>query len=192
MYGPVGVAFGIIWFGWAVSWLLAARWASAAANRPPLRAEATYRLLTVLGAALMIVQFTPILLGTLFWDVPMPVGWLLWFIACAGLAFTWWARVHLGTLWSGRVTRKGDHRIVDSGPYGLVRHPIYTGLLTAIYAGLLVSPGPFNAIGAVVLTVAFVTKARLEEQFLTDELGAEAYQGYRRRVPMLVPFLPVG
>ena len=99
---------------------------------------------------------------------------------------------HLGTLWSARVTSKADHRIVDTGPYGIVRHPIYTGILIAIYAGLLTMPGLLNIAGGAVLTVAFVIKARLEERFLSDELGAEAYGEYRSRVPMLVPFWPRG
>jgi protein-S-isoprenylcysteine O-methyltransferase Ste14 len=89
------------------------------------------------------------------------------------------------------VTRKDDHRIVDTGPYGLVRHPIYTGILLALYATTLAFPGPFNVAGSVLMTIAFVIKARLEERFLSEELGAEAYAAYRRRVPMLVPFWPV-
>jgi protein-S-isoprenylcysteine O-methyltransferase Ste14 len=190
MYGPVGIAFGILWLAWAASWIAAARWASKAAQRPALREETAYRVMTVAGGALMIIQFLPPMLPTLFWRGPMTLSWLLWVLACGGLGFTWWARIHLGTLWSGRVTRKDDHRIIDTGPYGIVRHPIYTGILTALYAGLLVDAGPINVLGVVVLTIAFVIKARLEERFLMQELGAEAYEGYRRRVPMLVPFWP--
>ena len=51
----------------------------------------------------------------------------------AGILFAWWVRIHLGRLWSGAITRKEGHRVVDSGPYGLVRHPIYTGLLAATF-----------------------------------------------------------
>jgi protein-S-isoprenylcysteine O-methyltransferase Ste14 len=48
---------------------------------------------------------------------------------------TWWARIHLGRFWSNAITRKEDHRVIDTGPYGLVRHhPIYTGLIGAILA----------------------------------------------------------
>ena len=116
---------------------------------------------------------------------------MLWIVALAGLAFTWWARIHLGTLWSGNVTRKPDHHIVDTGPYGLVRHPIYTGLLVALYATALDRGSVLAIAGAAVLTLAFAIKARLEERFLGAELGAETYGGYRRRVPMLVPFWPM-
>jgi protein-S-isoprenylcysteine O-methyltransferase Ste14 len=89
------------------------------------------------------------------------------------------------------VTRKADHRIVETGPYGLVRHPIYTGILLSFYASLLLRPGWLGLAAAVVMTFSFVVKLRLEERFLSAELGVEAYAAYRKRVPMLVPFSPV-
>ncbi len=187
----VGIAFGAMWLLWLISWWAAALWASRPAKRPPLRAEAIYRVLTIAGAALMFVQVRDRETWHLLWYNPIWLDWLLLAVAVGGIAFAWWARLHLGTLWSARVTRKEDHRIVDTGPYGLVRHPIYTGILTALYATVLAFPGPFNIAGAAVLTVAFVIKARLEEQFLKTELGAEAYEAYQRRMPMLVPFWPM-
>ena len=53
----------------------------------------------------------------------------LFIVVLLGLGFTWWARIHLGRLWSSSVTRKAVHRVVDTGPYGIVRHPIYTGII---------------------------------------------------------------
>jgi protein-S-isoprenylcysteine O-methyltransferase Ste14 len=184
------IAFAILWGAWLVSWAVAALWASKPQARPPQRDERFYWLLTLAGAVLLTLNFRT---GRqeLAWSNPDWIEWVLVAIAAAGLAFTWWARIHLGTLWSGRVTRKADHRVVDTGPYGLVRHPIYTGILVAIYASALLRIGVFGIAGAAVLTLSFVIKARLEERFLMQELGAEAYEGYRRRVPMLVPFWPV-
>ena len=187
----VGISFGVLWLGWIISWLVAALWASRAAKRPALREEATYRVMTIAGGALMFVQFRGPNRPDLFWLPEAWVQWVLLVVALGGIAFAWWARIHLGTLWSGRVTRKDDHRIVDTGPYGIVRHPIYTGLLAALYATVLAFPGPFNTAGVAILTVAFVIKYRLEERFLMQELGAEAYQEYRQRVPALVPFWPM-
>lgn len=186
----VGIAFGVLWVGWMVSWWVAALWASKAAKRPALREEAAYRVMTIAGAVLMFIQFRGPNRPDLFWLPPVWLDWVLLIVALGGIAFAWWARIYLGTLWSGRVTRKDDHHIVDTGPYGVVRHPIYTGILAALYATVLAFPGPFNAAGAAILTVAFVIKYRLEERFLMQELGAEAYEGYRRRVPALVPFWP--
>ena len=184
------LAFAILWFAWIVSWTVGALWASKPAKRPPEKDERFYWVLTAAGAVLMFLNFRS---GgvQMVWTSPDWVEWLLVAVAALGLAFTWWARVHLGTLWSGRVTRKADHHIVDTGPYGIVRHPIYTGILVAIYATVLLRPGVLGIAGAALLTASFVVKLRLEERFLMQELGAEAYEGYRRRVPMLVPFWPM-
>jgi protein-S-isoprenylcysteine O-methyltransferase Ste14 len=169
---------------------MGALWASKPANRPPRKDERFYWLLTVAGAVLLALNYRTGRLS-LEWTNPDWMEWVLVVVAALGLAFTWWARIHLGTLWSGRVTRKADHRIIDTGPYRYVRHPIYTGILVAIWASALVRPGPLGIAGAALLTVSFVIKLRLEERFLMQELGAAAYEGYRRRVPMLVPFWPV-
>jgi protein-S-isoprenylcysteine O-methyltransferase Ste14 len=116
--------------------------------------------------------------------------WVLVAIAVAGFAFTWWARFHLGRLWSSSVSRKADHRIVDTGPYGIVRHPIYTGIIVAS-AATAAQRGTAPAwLGMALMTLGWYIKARLEERFLRDELGADAYDAYARRVPMLVPCVP--
>ena len=112
-------------------------------------------------------------------------------LTLAGISFTWWARIHLGRFWSNAITRKEGHRVIDTGPYGLVRHPIYTGLIAAILA-TGVGVGTVTAmLGAVLISLGMALKARMEEGFLTKELGADAYGRYCRRVPMLVPLLPV-
>jgi protein-S-isoprenylcysteine O-methyltransferase Ste14 len=183
------LAFAVLWVGWMVSWGVAALWASKPAKRPPEAEERLYWGLTLLGAVLLSLNFST-WRAEMVWMAPTWVEWTLFTIAAAGLAFTWWARIHLGTLWSGRVTRKADHRIIDTGPYGIVRHPIYTGILAAIFATALLRPGFLGIAGAAILAWSFVIKARLEERFLMQELGAEAYSRYRQRVPMLVPFWP--
>jgi protein-S-isoprenylcysteine O-methyltransferase Ste14 len=108
-------------------------------------------------------------------------------VVLAGLLFTWWARVHLGRLWSSSVTRKADHHVVDTGPYGIVRHPIYTGIILASLATAGMRGTALAWLGAGVMTTGWVIKARLEEEFLRDQLGTETYGEYARRVPMLVP-----
>jgi protein-S-isoprenylcysteine O-methyltransferase Ste14 len=93
-------------------------------------------------------------------------------------------------MWSARITRKTDHKVVDSGPYALVRHPIYTGLLLALLATAAAKGTMLGVAGFLILLIGIWVKARLEERWLTEELGADAYGNYRRRVPMLVPFWP--
>jgi protein-S-isoprenylcysteine O-methyltransferase Ste14 len=112
-------------------------------------------------------------------------------LVAAGLLFTWAARLHLGPLWSSTSAPTEDHRIVDSGPYGVVRHPVYAGLLLAVIA-TAVERGRIEAIaGALVLIAGVSLRAKLEERFLRRDLGDDAYTSYRRRVPMLLPFTKI-
>jgi hypothetical protein len=104
-------------------------------------------------------------------------------VAALGLTFTWWARFYLGRLWSSSVTRKADHHVVDTGPYAIVRHPIYTGIIAALYATALLKASPLGIAGVILMTYGFWLTAKLEERFLSEQLGVEAYGAYRRKVP---------
>jgi len=106
------------------------------------------------------------------------------------MAFAWWGRIYLGRLWSNGITRKENHRVVDTGPYGLVRHPIYTGQIFAILTTGIAVATVTSLLGAALIALGLWQKARLEERFLTAELGEQSYGAYCRRVPMLIPFLP--
>lgn len=202
---PLGANYGV-WIAWIVSWELAALWSSQAKATPGLNAQSSFRLFTSIGFLLLLltppwpwalggwkkIYAQPLLktLTTPLWSTPETLGWVLAGVALVGFLFCWWARVHLGKLWSSAITLKSDHRIVDSGPYGLVRHPIYTGILTMGWAMALDKATPLALVAAVSLCVGYWMKSRMEEGFLSNELGAEAYDAYRKRVPMLVPFLP--
>jgi len=80
--------------------------------------------------------------------------------------------------------------VVDRGPYGIVRHPIYTGILLSVFATAAVKGTVLGLAGAAIITLGIWMKARLEERWLREQLGADAYDSYRRRVPMLLPFGP--
>jgi protein-S-isoprenylcysteine O-methyltransferase Ste14 len=180
-------AFAIAWVSWFASWWAAAWWSDRAAARPPFRRELLYRGVTIVGSLLLFGYRPPSVPDPLLWRSTVGAAWTLLGVAVAGFAFTWWARIHLGRLWSATVTRKAGHRVVDSGPYGIVRHPIYTGLLLAVFGTALVQGTALALAGAGIVAIGFVIKARLEERFLRAELGREAYDAYARRVPMLVP-----
>lgn len=175
---------------WALSWLAAAPWSDRAARRVGFAREWFYRIVTIIGTVMVFADRRVWPGGPALWHTPQDVQWLLFVVAIAGIAFTWWARLHLGRLWSGTVTRKTDHHVVDTGPYAIVRHPIYTGMIAAA-AAFACETGTLLAVAGVAVFVwGFVIKARLEESFLRSELGPEAYDSYRRRVPMLLPFGP--
>jgi len=99
-----------------------------------------------------------------------------------------WARRYLGTNWSSTVTIKEGHELVTAGPYAIVRHPIYTGLILA-FVGTALAIGEWRAVLAAVLgVIAFWRKLSLEERWMREQFG-ERYQAYSRRVPALIPFV---
>jgi protein-S-isoprenylcysteine O-methyltransferase Ste14 len=105
-----------------------------------------------------------------------------------GVCFAIWARYHLGAYWSGTVTIKQDHRLIRTGPYAVVRHPIYAGILFGML-GTAVAVGELRGVLAVLLFfAAFSIKIRLEECWLLQEIGPE-YEQYRHEVRGLIPFL---
>jgi protein-S-isoprenylcysteine O-methyltransferase Ste14 len=183
------IAISALWGAWVVSWMLAALWSDRAEKRASLGSQALYRLLMAAGAVLFFIPAHGYYGVLRLWHVTWTEAWAAVALTAGGFLFTWWARVHLGRLWSGNITKKADHRVVDTGPYALVRHPIYTGLLIATYATMWAKGTAYGIAGAMLLTFGIWLKARLEERFLRQELGAAAYDDYSRRVPMLVPFV---
>jgi protein-S-isoprenylcysteine O-methyltransferase Ste14 len=178
------------WLVWLSSWLLAAKWSSPTERRPDFRLEATYRLLTAAGAILLfgLHQRWPSTEVAL-WHLGPKAAWTLVATAVCGFVFAWWARIELGRLWSSGVTRKTDHRIVTTGPYKLVRHPIYSGIIFAVLATAVMRGTAAGLFGAALIVLGLFVKARVEEGFLRSELGEQLYVAYARRVPMLVPFV---
>ncbi|MCX5758563.1 MAG: isoprenylcysteine carboxylmethyltransferase family protein [Candidatus Hydrogenedentes bacterium] len=139
-----------------------------------------------------VLVFTPLLdvrwFGQRFIPDSFPIRLVGVFGCVAGLAFATWARRTIGKNWSGNVTLKKDHELVRTGPYALVRHPIYTGLLLAI-AGTAVVLGEWRGIVAVMVTaLGFANKIRAEEGIMMRQFPGE-YPEYRMRVKRIIPFL---
>ena len=179
-------ALDLVWIAWFASWIIAAAWSSRPAAKPRLRRELEYRVITAIGGYLL---FFPraLIFQAASWSACSGLGWIMVAVVLAGLAFTWWARLHLGLLWSSGITRKPEHQVIDSGPYRVVRHPIYTGLILAVIATAVIRGRLQGIVGVVLVIAGFVIKARLEEQFLREQLGGESYGAYAGRTPMLLP-----
>ena len=111
-------------------------------------------------------------------------------ICAAGLALAIWARSILGRNWSGFVVIKEDHELIQGGPYKVVRHPRYTGLILALIGtNLALFPTERGIVLVGIWLLAFYIKARAEERILTQEFG-EQYTHYKQRVTgALIPFL---
>ncbi len=179
----------LIWLAWVVSWVVASVWSGRTKTHVRTMDSWVYRLPILVGAILL-MPFTARVVGAEQLYNPGTVGtYGLAVVTLLGISFTWWARIHLGRFWSNAITHKEDHRIIDTGPYGMVRHPIYTGLIIAILATGIAVATWTALLGALFISFGEWQKARMEEGFLSAELGHEAYRAYSRRVPMIVPFL---
>src|SRR3989475_11570279 len=105
-----------------------------------------------------------------------------------GILLMIWARRHLGHYWSDKVEIKTNHQLISTGPYGRLRHPIYTGMLLGI-AGTALAVGEWRGLAAFVLLLTnYVIKARKEECILPQKFGT-AFQEYQRRTGFLIPRL---
>jgi protein-S-isoprenylcysteine O-methyltransferase Ste14 len=185
-----GIAIEALWIAWALSWLAAAGWSNKTEKRRG--GEVSHRAPLIAGVLLLAVRAHHSEGLLRLWHVDLVEAWACAALLVAGFGFAWWARLHLGRLWSGTITRKEGHRVVDTGPYAIVRHPIYTGILLAVFGTMLAKGTAPGVAGAALILLALWLKARLEERWLASELDEGASADYRRRVPMLVPFGPRG
>jgi protein-S-isoprenylcysteine O-methyltransferase Ste14 len=179
--------FQSLWLSWGAYW-----YASSLSASAPKRAQRPGARLFYRGELLLALA--------LFTFPQLGVGWLglqlvprteALFVSgalmlVAGLSFTVWARVHLGQHWSGHVTLKAGHRLIRTGPYALVRHPIYTGILLAMLGTAVAVDEVRGVLALLVALQAHVRKLRIEERWLTEEFGDE-YRRYRREVKALIP-----
>jgi len=192
---PALIALYIVWSLWLASWAIAARWAGRTVARPDADREWRYRRFTFPGWILLLsypvpgLPFVDYSAWQPWWRLPAEAEWAMVALAAAGCGFAWWARIYLGRLWSAALTRKEGHRIIEDGPYALVRHPIYTSLYIAALATFVIRACPAVALGLGLFLIGYWVKASEEERFLAAELGPQAYEKYRQRVPMLLPFL---
>jgi protein-S-isoprenylcysteine O-methyltransferase Ste14 len=185
------LAFAAMWLSWALYWWARSRGVKSDVRRETAASRLSYLILVVLAFTLLWGPDARIpVLDARFLPVEgLPIFAALGAIVCLmGLLFTAWAREHLGRNWSATVTLKKDHELITTGPYGWVRHPIYTGLLLAAL-GQAVARGQWTGLIAVgILLVAFWRKSRLEEIWIRDQFGS-VYEAYGRRVSALIPFI---
>jgi protein-S-isoprenylcysteine O-methyltransferase Ste14 len=181
--------FRLAWALWALSWIAASFWSARSVKRAAADTRLS-RIVTIAGAALLFGGAFVWRHASLLWSIGTMAAFILAVLLLSGFAFAWWARLHLGRFWSSGITRKEGHELVNTGPYALVRHPIYTGLIGAVLATAAAEATWFSLLGGALMALGLWLKAALEERFLREEFGPAAYDAYRRRVPMLIPFLP--
>jgi protein-S-isoprenylcysteine O-methyltransferase len=177
---------------WTVFWVL---WVLPAVfgKRTIKRQSSGSRTLQIV---LLLVAYVLIVNGSLGWDLLnrrlVPAGRAStmagYGLLLAGMLFAGWARVSLGGNWSSSVTLKQDHTLVRSGPYSIVRHPIYTGLLVALL-GTAIALGELRCfLGVILAAIAWKIKSIGEEALMAQQFG-DQYARYRLQVKGLVPYL---
>ncbi len=183
----------LIWLAWVTSWIVASFWSGRTKAHVPTLDSWAYRLPILMGAILLMPPVERLLGVAQLYRLGEAGTYVVAVVVALGLSFTWWARIHLGRFWSNAITHKEDHRVIDTGPYGVVRHPIYTGQIIGLLATGIAIANWAAMLGVVLISLGEWQKARMEERFLTAELGSDVYGPYCRRVPMIVPFLkPLG
>ena len=179
---------GWLWCAWALYWLVTAFSNKTTQRREPLSARLLHVVPLIVAGVLIGVHDMPWpVLMLRLWPRSLALYWLGVALLAAGLAFAVWARVHLGRNWSGSVTVKEGHELIRTGPYGYVRHPIYTGLhRCGAWHRDRFRHGARGA-GARNHLVSLLRKLRTEEAFMRETFPGE-YQRYSAAVPALIPF----
>jgi len=176
-------AWGILILVWTLGWSR-----SKARFRRSSYASRLVIFLPILIIYLLIVaHILPrgFLLTQLWQQTPIieAVGLLLTILGCA---FAVWARLTLGTNWSSMPDVKQSHELITKGPYALVRHPIYTGLLLAFAGTVAAASLSGCALLWALVAISYALKFRQEERLMMETFP-DAYPEYRRQVKAIVP-----
>ena len=188
---PFGYLFGGAWLLWLAYWGISALHVKSAVRVESAASRFGKYALPLIVAVLLLQDvraFDGTFLNDRFVPAELWIVWLGFFLTIAGLAFACWARVILGRNWSGVVQLKKDHELIVRGPYSIVRHPIYTGLLLAFLGTALAIGAWRGLIATAIVAVSFWRKLRMEERWLCELFG-EQYADYMRRVKALVPWV---
>jgi len=182
MVRAVELVFAVGWAAFWLYWLVAAF--SVKRGRRPWSRELRIRAIIAVVVILLIRlgAFRGHSLNTDPWRAG--IGLVLFAL---GLGFAISARLHIGRNWGTPITQKDEPELVTSGPYRLVRHPIYSGILTA-GVGTAVALSWLWLTAVALAGVYFLYSAMVEERYMTDQFP-DSYPVYKHSTKMLVPFI---
>jgi len=178
-----------LWMAVFVVWAIAGGRAKRTVRaQSDLRARAPLWVVLVAWMLLLSPRFRPGLLGLRFVPMSDAAAYAGLAIAVIGLGFAVWARFHIGRNWDALVALKENHQLVRTGPYAIVRHPIYSGFILATLGTAITQGDVGGLLSTALIAIAWGYKSRVEEVFMIEAFGAE-YEQYRREVKALVPFV---
>jgi len=179
--------FPSMWFAYLIYWWVKPTNIKEAKRRESVPSRIVRLIFMLCAVALLWLQNIPLaLLDERFIPPGVVCFWIGSALTFGGLLFSIWARRHLGTNWSQAVTIMEGHQLITTGPYSLVRHPIYSGLLLGLI-GTALALGKWRGLLAVALVLSVLWhKLRLEEKWMRVQFG-DSYDLYSRRVSALLP-----
>jgi protein-S-isoprenylcysteine O-methyltransferase Ste14 len=181
--------FPAVWILFLLYWQIKAFKTKTTQRLEPAASRILRVFIFLIAIALLSTSSIPLpWLYIQLWPVGIWPFWLGAAVSIAGLLFAVWAREHLGRNWSRSVTIKKDHELITTGPYAIVRHPIYTGILIGFIGMAIAISQVRGFIVFVLIFVAFWMKFRLEEQWMRSQFG-ETYATYARHTAALVPYI---
>ncbi len=177
------------WIVFIAYWVMGAMKTRRTESREPVASRVSFLVWEIAGYVLLFSETARVgLLGGRM--VPRT-----WTMAATGVALTWigiglavWARRHLGEYWSARITIKEDHKLIRTGPYARLRHPIYSGIDLAVIGSALAIDQWGCLLGVVLIIAGYWRKARKEEAMLSAQFG-DAFREHCRHTGFLLPKL---
>lgn len=183
---PFMLMAGAVWIGFLIYWSAAAGRHVEKRSEESAASRALHRNLLNLALVLLFVSIPGMrwrYLPPSVWTAPVGLA-----VMAAATLLHVWARAHLGRSWTSEVVIQQDHQLVTSGPYRLVRHPVYTALIALALGTAIVSGRIVSLLGAAVMLTAYARKLRLEERGLSGAFGAR-WDDYRQRSWALLPWI---
>ena len=178
---------GRCWAAWAILWAAMAFFSKSNKRRESPGQRLQHVIPAMLGFLLLFREGvgSPWFTRAIFPDDPV-LMLVCVALTMLGLLFSVWARLALGSNWSGTVTIKANHQLIRRGPYRFIRHPIYTGMLTALLTTAITQRLVSGVLGFAVVFFALYRKALREESFLSQEFG-DAFAEHQRHTGMFLP-----
>lgn len=188
MTGAFNSIIGVCWAIFVLYWLISALWTKGVAEKQSVWSALSHRIPLVCSYVLLADLHLPPPLNLSVTPCADWTGAMGASICVLGLLITLWARWTLGGNWSSSVTFKQGHELIRTGPYRLVRHPIYTGILV-MGLGTALDFGQLRCwLALPLMATAFWIKLSQEEKLLLRHFPNE-YPTYQQQVKALVPFV---